>query len=49
MLQHQSIPTKTMEAVDNTTDTPTIAAKEYAVRNTEEIGEVAKVVGANVI
>ena len=38
-----------MDAVDTTADTPIIMAEEYVVRNAEEIGEVAKVVGITVI
>ena len=49
MMQHHSRPIKTMESLDNTADTPIIAAKEDAVRNTDTIGEVDKVVGATVI
>ena len=45
MLQHHRMPIKTTEAVDTTVDTSIIAAKEDAVRNAEEIGEVAEVVG----
>ena len=43
------MPTKIMEAVDTTADTPIIAAKEDAVRNSEEIGTVEKAVKATVI
>ena len=39
----------TMEAVDTTEDTPIIAAKEDAVRNAEEIVNVAEVVEETVI
>ena len=40
---------KTMEAVDTTAATPIVAAKEDAVSNEEEIGEMAKVSKATVI
>ena len=49
MLQHQSMPTKIMEAVDNTADTPINVAKEEKVRNAEEIGAVAKAVRETLI
>ena len=49
MLQNPSIFIKAMEAVDTTVGTPIIAAKEDAVLNAGEIGEVAKVVGATVV
>ena len=37
MMQHHSMPIKTMEAMDTTMETPTITDKEDAVQNTEEI------------
>ena len=43
------MPTKIMESVDTTADTPIIAADKDAVRNTEEIGVAAKSVGVAVI
>ena len=49
MLQHPIIPTKTMEAVDTSADTPVIADEKDAVRNAEEIGAVAEAVGATMI
>ena len=49
ILKHQSIPIKTMEAVNTTADTLIITAKEDVVRNTEEIGKVSKVVRETVI
>ena len=49
MLQHDSMTTNIMEAVDTTSDTTIIEAKEDAVRNTDKIGEVDEVVGATVI
>ena len=49
MLQHQIMPTKIMEAVDNTADTPINVAKEEKVRNAEEIGAVAKAVRETLI
>ena len=49
MLQHHSMTTNIMEAVDTTSDTTIIEAKEDAVRNTEEFGRVAKVVRSTVI
>ena len=41
--------TNIMEAVDTTSDTTIIEAKEDAGRNTEEFGRVAKVVRSTVI
>ena len=43
------MPTKIMEVMDTTADTPIIAAEEDAVRNSEEICTVEKAVGATVI
>ena len=40
MLQHHSIPIKTMEAMDTTADIPIIAAEEDAVCKAERIGAV---------
>ena len=44
MLQHHSMPIKTMEDIYTTADTPIIANKEDVVRNIEEIGAVDGVV-----
>ena len=49
MLQNHIIPINTMEAVNTMEDTTIIAAKEDAVSNEEEIGEMAKVSKATVI
>ena len=43
------MPTKIMEDVDTTVDTPIIAAKEDAVHNEEEIGTVAESVRAEMV
>ena len=44
MLQHHSMPIKTVETVDTMADTPTIVDEEDMLCNTEEIGAVAGVV-----
>ena len=49
MLIHYSIPTNIMEAMYITVDTKKITAKEDAVLNAKEIGELAMVVGETVI
>ena len=49
MLQHHSMTINTMEAMDTMEGTPTIAAEEDVVRNTEENGAVVEVVWATVI
>ena len=49
MLQHHSMPTNIMESADTTVDTTIITAEEDVVRNTKEIGAVAKAVGETVI
>ena len=43
------MPTIIMEAVDSTAHTQIIVAEEDPMRNAEEIGAVAKAVGATVI
>ena len=43
------MPINTMEAMDTMADTPIITAKEDAVQNAEEIGEVDEMVGETVI
>ena len=43
------MPTKNMEAVDTTANTPIITAEEDTVRNKEEIGSVAEAVRAAMI
>ena len=45
MLQHHSMPIKTVETVDTMADTPTIVDEEDMVCNAEEIGAVTKVIG----
>ena len=49
MLQYQRTPIKNTEAVNTTVETRIIAAEEDTVLNIEEIGKVAKVVGAKSI
>ena len=49
MLLHHSIPTKIIEAVYITADRTIFLAKEDAVLNAKEIGELAVMVGYPVI